>query len=172
MKPAAAILLLFLSLFSLGQTGKNVSLKALANFNFATNGLATNEAGAGLGLDASFFSKKKIQLLFELSSDWFFGDKLLVVDNATGKEAKKAAIHSIKAGPQLVLSNKMTIAATYGPAWHVLRDFHFSTDAGFKFSLSGFWGTNNCFATKIFFVTIPTDQQNISYFGVAAGIKF
>ncbi len=53
------LLTLFFSLATVitcfGQLEKATTFRATANFNITLNGLATNEAGAGLGLDASFF---------------------------------------------------------------------------------------------------------------------
>lgn len=169
---------LFLILFSItsvscfGQFDRATTLRATANFNIVLEGLATNDAGVGLGLDASLFSKKRLQALIETSVDRFIGDKLLVVDPATGKEAKNAAVYSIKAGPQLFITKNLALAATYGPAWHVVQDFNYSLDYGFKFSITAFLGDQRRFIAKIFMVNIPAEEQKIQYLGVAAGFRF
>lgn len=170
---------LFTFLFSLataitcfGQFEKSTTFRATANFNIVLDGLATNDAGVGLGLDASFFSKSKLQALVETSADRFIGDKLLVADPITGKEAKGAAVFSVKAGPQFFITRNLALAATYGPAWHVLRDFDYTVDYGFKYSITGFLGNQKRFVTKVFMVNIPVEEQQIQYLGIAAGFRF
>ena len=155
-----------------GQLEKATTFRATANFNIVLDGLATNDAGVGLGLDASFFSKSKLQALVETSADRFIGDKLLVADPITGKEAKGAAVFSVKAGPQFFITRNLALAATYGPAWHVLRDFDYTVDYGFKYSITGFLGNQKRFVTKVFMVNIPVEEQQIQYLGIAAGFRF
>ena len=75
---------------------------ATGNFNFKTKGLAMNDAGFGIGFDASLFAKHKLQLLLETNADVFIGDKELLVD-AQGRENKSPTIYSIKAGPQFFI---------------------------------------------------------------------
>jgi hypothetical protein len=170
---------LFILLFSLsavtacfGQFQKPVTFRATANFNIALGGLATNDAGIGLGLDAAFFSKNRLQALFETSADRFVGDKLLILDPITNKEAKSAAVYSVKVGPQFFISDNLALAATYGPAWYVLRDFDYTSDYGFKYSITGFLGKQKRFVTKVFMVNIRAGERNIQYLGIAAGFRF
>ena len=155
-----------------GQFEKATTFRATANFNIVLDGLATNDAGVGLGLDASFFSKSRLQALIETSADRFIGDKLLVVNPTTGKEAKSAAIYSIKVGPQFFITRRFALAATYGPAWHVLRDFDYTIDYGFKYSITGFLGKQKRLVTKVFMVNIPVEEQQIQYLGFSAGFRF
>ena len=172
MKHLALILFTIIQLSCFGQFDKSTTLRATANFNFTLNGLATNDAGVGLGIDASFFSKHRLQALIETSADWFFGDKLLILDSATGKAAKSTAVHSIKVGPQFFITKSIALSATYGPAWYVVRDFSYSIDYGFKYSITGFLGDKRRFIAKAFIVNIPTEQQDIRYVGLAAGLRF
>ncbi len=172
MKRLVLILFTIKQLSCFGQFDNPITLRATANFNFTLNGLATNDAGVGLGIDASFFSKHRLQALIETSADWFIGDKFLVLDNATGKAAKRAAVHNIKAGPQFFIFNNLALSATYGPAWYVVRDFNYSMDYGFKYSITCFLGDKRRFITKVFMVDIPTKQQDIQYVGLAAGLRF
>jgi hypothetical protein len=155
-----------------GQLEKSTTFRATANFNIVLDGLATNDAGVGLGFDASFFSKNKLQVLIETSADCFIGDKVMVIDPVTGKEGKSAAIYSIKAGPQFFITKNIALAATYGPAWHVLRDFDYTVDYGFKYSITGFLGRQKRFVTKVFMVNISVEEQQIQYLGIAAGVRF
>ena len=172
MKQLSLILFTIIQLSCFGQFDKNTTVRATANFNFTLNGLGTNDAGVGLAVDASFFSKHRLQALIETSADWFFGDKLLVLDSATGKAAKSAAVYSIKAGPQFFISKNVALSITYGPSWYVVRDFKYSVDNGFKYSITGFLGKKRRFIAKAFMVNIPTKQQNIQYVGLAAGLRF
>jgi hypothetical protein len=169
------LLTLFFSLATVitcfGQLENATTFRATANFNITLNGLASNEAGAGLGLDASFFSKHRLQALLETSADFFIGDKLLVVD-ANGKAAKSASVYSIKAGPQFFVTKNLAIAATYGLSWHVVREFNYTVDGGFKYSITGFLGQQRRFVTKLFLVNIPASEQTIQYLGLAAGLRF
>jgi hypothetical protein len=154
------------------QFDKSVSLRATGNFEFALNGLATNTNGIGFAFDAAFFSKHRLQALVEVNADRFFGDKFLVIDTATGKEAKRAAVLSIKAGPQFFVTKNIALSATYGPAWHVVREFKYSLDYGFQYSVTGFLGNQRRFIVKVFMVSIPTEELNIQYIGLAAGYRF
>jgi hypothetical protein len=172
MKQVCLIFFIITQLSCFGQFDKSITLRATANFNFALNGLATNDAGVGLGIDASFFSKHRLQALIETSADWFIGDKLLVLDSATGKAAKSAAVHSVKIGPQIFITKNLAVSATYGPAWYTVRDFNYSMDYGFKYSVTGFLGDKRRFTAKVFIVDIPTKQRSVLYLGLAAGVRF
>ena len=168
---ALMISLVFMNVCS-GQFDKQITFRATVNFNVVLGGLATNDAGAGLELNASFFSRKKLQLVVEGSGDLFIGDKLMVVDIADGRPTKNAAVYSFKAGPQYFITKNIAVAATYGPAWHVLRDFDFTLDLGSKYSINAFWGKRRSFVTRLFFMHIATESQNIQYLGIAAGLRF
>ncbi|HEX8315273.1 MAG TPA: hypothetical protein VF609_09780 [Flavisolibacter sp.] len=156
----------------LAQHQQATTLRASINFNIALNGLATNDAGVGLGLDASFFSKRRLQALIETSADRFIGDKLLLLDTITGKKGKSAAVYSIRVGPQLFVSENIALAATYGPSWHVVRDFGYTLDGGFKYSITFFFGKEKSFIAKMFMVNIPVEERKIQYLGIAAGFQF
>lgn len=163
---------IFITSFSgFGQTEKLISLRATGNFNFKTKGLATNDAGIGLGIDASILLKNRLQIVVETSADRFIGDKLLILDS-TGRENKSAAIYSIKVGPQFFVSKTLALSATYGPAWYTIREFSYSYDYGFKFSLIGFFGDYKRFVAKGFMVHLPVNNRNIQYFGLGAGYRF
>jgi hypothetical protein len=171
MKLSIFSIVFFLSLSSFAQFDKPFILSATSNFNFKTNGLATNDAGLGLSFDAFFFSKNKLQLLIETSADWFIGDKFLITD-ANGRNAKGAVIYSIKAGPQFFIIERLALSVTYGPAWHRIRDFEFTTNYGFKYAVTGFLTEKKRFATKLFLVAIPKKDLNIKYFGLSLGYRF
>lgn len=171
MKLIIIIIFCFLSTLSYGQFDKSFSVITAANFNFNTKGLATNEAGVGIGVDAMLFAKHKLQLLIETSADQFFGDKLLTVD-ARGRENKNAAIYTIKAGPQFFLSKKIALLTTIGPAWHSIEAVGFTRDYGLKFAVAGFLGHKRRLVARIFMVDIPRDNLNIQYLGLQLGFRF
>ena len=172
MKLCFFLLSTMLQLSCFGQFDKSVTLNATINFDATLNGLATNDVGSGLGIDASFFSKHRLHALIETSADWFFGDKLLVYDSTIGKSAKSAAVYSIKAGPQFFVTKHIALSATYGPAWHVVRNFRYSLDDGFKLSVTAFMGNRRHFVTRLFLVDIPSGQQTIRYVGLAVGVRW
>jgi len=167
---------LFVVLFCLavttafGQVRKPIALSTTARFNVTVDGLANHDAGYGVGIDASFFSKHRLQLLVESSADRFIGDKLLVVD--PGKEAKKAAAFALRAGPQFFFSKRLALSATYGPSWHVVHDFSYSVDGSYSYGLTGFAGNKGGVIVKLFGVTLPKEGENIQYVGLAVGFKF
>ncbi len=171
MKLSIFSIVFFLSLSSFAQFDKPFILSATSNFTFRTSGLATNDAGLGLNFDGSFLSENKLQLLIETSADWFIGDKLLITD-ANGRNTKGAVIYSIKAGPQFFILDKLALSITYGPAWHRIRDFEFTTDYGFKSAITGFLTKKKRFVTKLFLVAIPKKDLNIKYFGLSLGYRF
>ena len=171
MKTLIILVFSFLSTKSYCQFGKSFSLITSANLNFKTRGLATNNAGVGISLDALLFAKRKLQLLFETSTDNFFGDKLFIVDDQ-GRQNKTATIHTIKAGPQFFLTKNIALSSTIGPAWHSIRAIGFSRDYGFKFAITGFHGVKRRIVTKLFIVEILKDNLNIRYFGLQLGYRF
>lgn len=154
------------------QFNKPVSASTTARLSAVINGLATNEAGYGVGVDVAFFSKNRVQLLVESSWDCFIGDKLLVIDPVSGKEARKATVYAFGVGPQVFLSKRLAFSATYGPAWHVLRNIHYSLDDGFKVSLTGFSGNKDHFMAKLFGAAVPTRERTIQYVGLAVGLRW
>ena len=94
------------------------------------------------------------------------------MDSATGNTAKRANVYSIKVGPQFFIFKNIALSATCGPAWHVVREFNYSIDYGFKYSVTGFLGNKRQFMIKGFIVDIPIKQQDIFYVGLAAGLRF
>ena len=172
MKHFLLLLFCLATLSGFGQFNKAVTIRATAHINIVLNGLGTNEAGAGLGLDAALFSKHRLQAIIETSADGFIGDKLLFIDSITGEQAKAAAVYSVKAGPHFFITPHWAIAVTYGPAWHIVRDFMYTVNGGWKYSISGFFGRQRQLVTKLFLVTIPVQEQGIQYMGIAAGVRF
>ena len=170
MKSLLIIVTFFLSLASYSQFDKSFSLTATCNFNFKTKGLALNDAGFGIGLDGSLFSKHKLQLLLETSTDRFIGDKEFIVADE-GRENKSPAIYSIKVGPQFFIFKSIAFSTTFGPAWHSIQAVGFTRDYGFKFGATGFFGEKKRLVTKIFMVDIPKDNLNVRYFGLALGYR-
>jgi hypothetical protein len=171
MKLLIAIVICFFTKTSYGQFDKSFSLMATGNFDFKTKGLALNDAGFGIGLDGSLFSKHKLQLLLETSTDRFIGDKQFILADE-GRENKSPAIYSIKVGPQFFISKNIALSTTFGPAWHSIQAIGFTRDYGFKFGATGFLGDKRRLVTKIFMVYIPKDNLNIRYFGLALGYRF
>ena len=104
---------------------------AIGNFNFKTKGLAMNDAGFGIGFDASLFAKHKLQLLLETNANVFIGDKELLVD-AQGRENKSQTIYSIKAGPQFFIFERIALSTTFGVAWHSVKAIDFTCDFGLR----------------------------------------
>jgi hypothetical protein len=171
MKLLIILIICFLSTKSYCQFNKSFSLITSVNFDFKTKGLATNEAGAGISLDAIVFAKHKLQLLIETSADQFIGDKSFAED-AQGRENKSATIYTIKAGPQFFLSKRIALSTTIGPAWHSIEAVGFTRNYGFKFTVTGFLGHKRKLVTNLFMVDIPKDNLNIQYFGLQLGFRF
>ena len=171
MKTLIILVCSFLSTKSYCQFDKSFSLITSANLNLKTKGLATNDAGVGISLDALLFAKHKLQLLVETGTDKFIGDKLFIVDDQ-GRQNKTATIYTIKAGPQFFLTKNIALSTTIGPAWHSIRAIGFSRDYGFKFAITGFHGVKRRIVTKIFLVEILKDNLNIRYFGLQLGYRF
>ena len=171
MKPLIFIIISFLSFTTYGQFDKSLSVITTGNFDFKTKGLNSNDAGFGIGLDASLFSQHKLQLLLETSVDRFMGDKVGFVD-PQGRENKSALIYILKAGPQFFILKNIAISSTIGPAWHSIRAIGFTRDFCFKFGVVGFFGDKRRLVTKIFIVNIPNDNLNIQYFGIGLGYRF
>lgn len=171
MRPLIILIFCFLSIKSYCQFDKPFNLIASANFDFKLKGLATNDAGMGLNLDAILFAKHRLQLLIETSADRFIGDKFLIID-AQGRENKNAAIYTIEAGPQFFLSKRIALSATIGPAWHSIEAFSFTRDCGFKFAATGFLGHKRRLVTRIFMVDILKENLNVQYFALQLGFRF
>jgi hypothetical protein len=170
MKHLIFIIISFFSSATYGQFEKSLSLITTGNFDFKTKGLNRNDAGFGISLDASLFSKHKLQLLLETSVERFMGDKLGFAD-PQGRENKSALIYIIKAGPQFFILKNIAISTTIGPAWHSIRAVGFTRDFCFKFGVTGFFGDKRRLVTKIFIVDIPNDNLNIQYFGIGLGYR-
>ena len=171
MKILLILVFSFLSNKSYCQFDKSLSFIASANLNFKTRGLATNDAGVAMSLDALLFAKHKLQLFVETGTDKFFGDKLFIVDDQ-GRQNKTASIYTIKAGPQFFVTKNIALSTTIGPAWHSIRAIGFSRDYGFKFAVTGFLGVKRRIVTKIFMVEILKDNLNVRYFGLQLGYRF
>ena len=168
------LLLIIISISSLpcfGQAAKFIDLQVIGNINFKTRGLATNDAGVGINLDAALFSTHKLQLLVEGSSAVFIGDKLLVTDSMERK-AESAVIHSITAGLQYFISKKIAVSVLYGFNWHRIRAFEFTQDDGYKFCVTGFTGNKKRTLIQFFMVDVPRKEIDIRYFGIGIGYKF
>ncbi len=170
MKLTIITIFCLLSLPSFAQKDRFVNLAASGNFNFTTHGFGTNDAGAGLGLTASFFPQHKLQLLAETGAEMFFGSKELII-NPKGRENKDPVIYSIKAGPQLFISKNIALSVTYGPYLHSIETAGFTNDFGFRFGITGFSGKKKRFVTKLFMTEIPKDYD-IRYFGFGVGYRF
>jgi len=168
MRHLILILFLITAVSGFSQFDKSISLRTTGNFNVALGGLGVDDAGVGFGLDASFLSKHRLQAIVETSLDHFFGDKSLYIDRITGKDAK-TNIYSIKAGPQFFITRNLALSATYGPTWYKVRDFDYTRNYGFKYSITGFFGERKRFIAKVFMVNIPAQDRKIQYLGFAAG---
>lgn len=171
MRHLILILFLITAVSSFAQFDRSVSLRTTANFNVALEGLGVDDASVGFGLDASFLSKHRLQAIVETSLDHFFGDKSLYIDTITGKDAK-TNVYGVKAGPQFFITKNFALSATYGPAWNKVRDFDYTRNYGFKYSITGFLGERRCFIAKVFMVNIPAQDRKIQYLGFAAGFRF
>jgi|GEM_PF-6729605 len=165
-------LLCISSIACFSQFDKQVTVRASANFDFGTKGLATNTAGAGLGLDVSFLSKHSFQILVETSADRFWGDKLMLVFENNTEKIKKPTVINVHVGPQYFLCKNIAVSLTYGPSWHTVRNVKYSVDGGFRFALTGFWGANKHVLSKAFIENIPIKNEAIRYFGVGVGYRF
>jgi hypothetical protein len=170
MKSLIIIIFCFLSTKSYCQFDKPFSLITSVNLDFKLKGLATNEAGLGINIDAILFAKHKLQLLVETSGDQFIGDKTYIVD-AQGRENKTATIYTINAGPQFFVSKTFALSTTTGPAWHSIEDIGFTRDYGFKFAVTGFLGHKRKLVSRIFMVNILKNNLNIQYFGLQLGFR-
>lgn len=170
MKVIIITIFLLLSLTSFAQSNKPVNLAAIGNFNFKLRGFGTNDAGVGLGLNASFFARHKLQLLAEANAETFFGSKLLII-NQEGRENKAPAIYSFTAGPQFFISKNIAFSVTGGSYLHSIEAVGFTNDFGFRFGITGFAGRKRRFVTKLFMTEIPKDYD-IQYFGVGVGYRF
>lgn len=159
-----------LSLTSFAQDNRPVNLAVTGNFNFKLRGFGTNDAGLGLGLDASFFPRHKLQLLAEANAERFFGSKELII-NPHGRENKAPVIYSFNAGPRFFISKNIALSVTYGPYLHSIEAAGFTNDFGFRFGITGFLGKEKRLMTKLFMTEIPKDYD-IQYFGFGVGYRF
>lgn len=170
MKLTIITIFYLLSLPSFAQNDRPVNLAVTGNFNFTTHGFGTNDAGLGLGLNASFFPGHKLQLLAEANAESFFGSKEFII-NPQGRENKAPVIYSIKAGPKFFISKNIALSVTYGPYLHSIEAAGFTNNFGFKFGITGFSGKKKRFVTKLFMTEIPKDYD-IQYFGFGVGYRF
>ena len=171
MKTLIILIFCFVSAKSYSQFDKPFSLITSVNLDFKLKGLATNETGVGINIDAILFAKHKLQLLLQTSADQFIGDKSLIID-AQGRENKSATIYTIHAGPQYFVSKRIALSTTIGPAWHSIQAIGFSHDLGFKFAATGFLGPKRKLVTRIFMVNIIKENLNVRYFGLQLGFRF
>jgi hypothetical protein len=171
MRILALTLLIITPLFGFTQLIKNTSLQATGTIDVILKGLFMNEVGAGIGFDALFFSKHKLQAIIETNADYFVGDKFLVWDTLSGKQAKSAKVYSIKAGPQFFVSKRIAISATYGPSWHTARSINYSITGDFKYSVTAYLGPKKCFIIKLFLLNILA-ERTIQYIGFSVGRRF
>ena len=168
--------LLFLALLALSSTvsyaqfDKNVSTNATANFNIALAGLGTDDAGVGLNLQTSFFAKNRLQLTTEAASELFVGNKVYYEDPQTGKNAK-TRMHSLRIGPQIFLARNVAISATYGLAWHKVREFDYTLEYSYKVSVNSFLGTNRRLVAKASFVNVQATGQSLQYLSFGLGYR-
>jgi len=171
MKTILLLIFCSLSIAAFSQHKKPFSIGLSGNFDFHTRGLATNDAGLGIGLNASYAIKQKLQLLIEINRDWFIGDKLLVVDSQLGSDTKPAAINTIKAGGRFFITKKLGVSAMAGPAWHTIREFTYAQDMGYQFGFDWFHGSKERVLTRLFLAGIPNNQVNIHYWGIQLGYR-
>lgn len=170
MKTFIITIFYLLPLVSSAQDNRPVNLAATGNFNFTTHGFGTNNAGAGLGLNASFFAGHKLQVLTEANAEIFFGSKLLIIGRE-GKESQAPAIFSFMAGPQFFISKNIAFSVTGGPYRHSIEEIGFTNELGFRFGITAFSGRKRRFVTKLFMTDIPKGYD-IQYFGVGVGYRF
>lgn len=164
------ILAIFSTTVSHSQLDKKVSVNATGNFNVSLAGLGTDDAGLGLNMQTSFFAKNRLQLTTEAVSELFFGNKVYHEDPQTGKNAQ-ARIHSLRIGPQIFLTRNIAVAATYGPAWHKIREFDYTLDYGYKLSVNSFLGQRRRFVAMASFVNVQAEAQNLQYLSFGLGYR-
>ncbi len=140
----------------------------MANFNLGQKALEYDNVGIGIGINASFNAKKRLQFLTEASIDRFWGDKVLIIDE-NGRPIGSTKINSLKIGPQFFIKNQLAISATYGPAWHAIRDRNYTTGYGYSLALTGLLGAKKRWITKLNFVNISRPYSNIQYIGLSVG---
>jgi hypothetical protein len=168
--------LLLLALLSLtatvsyAQFDKSVSVNATVNFNVALSGLGTDDAGLGINLQTSFFSKKRLQLTTEAVSEAFFGNKVLYEDAQAGKAAK-TRLHGFRIGPQVFLTRNIAVSATYGPTWHKVRVFGYTHDYGYKVSVNSFLGAGRRLVARASFVNTYAEVQKLEYLSIGIGYR-
>lgn len=171
MKPLLVPLFLIITISGFAQFDRSASLSATGNFNIALSGLGVDDAGLGLNLEAALFFRHRLQAIVEGGLDHFLGDKALYFDSAKGRAAK-TNIYSIKAGAQFFFTKHLALAATYGPAWYVVRDFDYKMSYGVRYSVTGFLGDRRRLMGKAFMVSIPAAEHKLQYLGFAVGYRF
>src|SRR5688500_9448095 len=172
MRMRALILFTCVSLSSAAQFDRAVRIAPIINFNVVLNGLGQNDAGMGLGLNASFFAKHKLQLLIESGTDRFIGDKVLRIDPVSGEHARNAIVYNLKAGPQLFISKTLSISITYDPSWYLVRDFGFTTGYGFKYGVSCYVSEGKKLRCGLSMIDVPGEYENIQYAALGIGYVF
>lgn len=164
--------LLLFTITSYGQFNHFVSLRTTINFAVGQKELANaaDDAGYGLSVDVSFFSKHKLQALFMADVNSFFGNKVYYLQNE-GRQNKNADIYSIRIGPQYFISKRIAFSATAGPAWHAIETVGFSRNMAYQLMGTGFWGKRKKLVTQLFFTEIPKPVANIQYIGLGLGYR-
>lgn len=170
MKPLPLTIALLLSLGSLAQREKPVSLRFTGQFDFSVRGMALNNAGMGVNTGISFFAKKRVNLLTEAHSHWYIGDKQLIIDN-DGKALPNGSLHALQAGPQVFLSKTLALSTTYGVAWHRQDEWDYTRDAGYRVALTGYFGDQNNFITQLSWLQVPRPDANIRHWGIGVGYR-
>lgn len=158
-----------ISAISFGQD-RFINITAAGTFDFHTRGLYLNDAGFGINLDVSAFSKNKLRLLAEAGSDKFIGDKLLHVDSL-GNQNKSVVINSVKLGLQYFISKRIAASVVFGPAWHRISAPGFTKDYCYKISITAFLDHKEKLGTKLFAVNIPWKGSGIRYLGFGIGYR-
>ncbi len=154
---------------SFSQFKKDISLTAAPHFNFGTSGLGANDAGAGFGFNAAFFSKQKLQAIIESNYDAFFGDKILYVD--AGRTLKNPSAYSVALGPQYFGIKNICVSATGGLAWHRIGEAAFSTDFTYRVGLTGFLGKKKHVVLNAMLSTIAVPESPVRYFSAGVGYR-
>ena len=126
---------------AVAQIDQPVTVSAGVHFNSFVRGIGTNDAGAGLDLRISIFTRHRLHALIDASAARFIGDKRYIVDGTTGEEAVNARLYNLHAGPELFLTKRLAVSISYGCSWHKIRSFDYSTDRTFQYGLTT-WGEN------------------------------
>jgi hypothetical protein len=173
MKALTVFTLLLLSLGSLAQRQKPVSIRMTGQYTVTVEGIGLNTAGLGIGAAGSFFARKRLQLLTEAYMDRYVGDKVLVLDQQ-GRPLPDACLLTVHAGPQVFFSRSLALAATYGAAWHRYRERSFTLDHAVRTSITGYFGSSDHFILQAYWTLVPrayTRGMDIQQVGVGAGYR-